>query len=120
MSYTVQFAPEALDQLDAIEEFIARAGSPVAAARYVDTIIAYCESLTTFPHRGIRRDDLLHGLRITSYRRSPVIAFIANTDTETVSILGIFYGGQDYEAVLLDEPGDQASSTFNGRPSLAL
>lgn len=106
MSFTVQFAPEALDQLDAIEDFIAQAGSPLAAARYVDTIIAYCESLTTFPNRGIRRDDLLHGLRITNYRRSAVVAFMVNTDAETVSILGVFYGGQNYETVLLDETGD--------------
>ena len=77
MSYKVQFAPEALDQLDAIEDFIAQAGPPLAAARYVDAIIVYCESLTTFPHRGIRRDDLLHGLRITNYRGTAVIAFMA-------------------------------------------
>lgn len=106
MSYTVVFAPEALDQLDALEDFIANAGSPVVAARYTDAIVAYCESLATFPLRGVRRDDLMPGLRVTNYRRSAVIAFIANTDTETVSILGVFYGGQDYAAVLQDDPGD--------------
>lgn len=106
MSYTVVFAPEALDQLDALEDFIANAGSPVVAARYTDAIVAYCESLATFPLRGLRRDDLMPGLRVTNYRRSAVIAFIANTDTETVSILGVFYGGQDYATVLLDDPGD--------------
>lgn len=106
MTYTVVFAPEALDQLDALEDFIAKAGSPVIAARYIDAIVAYCESLATFPLRGIRRDDLAPGLRVTNYRSSAVIAFVADTDTETVSILGIFCGGQDYETVLLDEAGD--------------
>ena len=106
MSYTVQFAPEALDQLDAIEDYIAYAGSPLTAARYVDAIVAYCESLATFPERGIRRDDLMSGLRITNHRRSAVIAFVVDPDAETVSILGMFYGGQDYEATLQDAPGE--------------
>lgn len=100
MSYTVQFAPEALDQLDTIENYIAHAGSPLTAARYVDAIVAYCESLARFPERGIRRDDLMSGLRITNHRRSAVIAFMVDPDTETVSILGVFYGGQDYDTAL--------------------
>lgn len=100
MSYTVQFAPEALDQLDAIEDYIAHAGSPLTASRYVDAIVTYCESMAMFPERGIRRDDLLLGLRITNYRRNAVIAFFVDTNTETVSIVGVFYGGQDYEATM--------------------
>lgn len=100
MSFAVVFAPEALDQLDALEDFIANSSSSVVASRYIDAIVAYCESLATFPLRGLRRDDLMPGLRVTNYRRSAVIAFIANTDTETVWILGVFYGGQDYSTVL--------------------
>lgn len=107
MSYTVQFAPEALDQLETIESFIAvHAGSPLTAARFVDAIVAYCESLATFPQRGLRRDDLMPGLRITNHRRTAVIAFTADADTETVSILGVFYGGQDFENSLKDAPGE--------------
>jgi len=36
------------------------------------------------------------GLRITSYRKRVAIAF--NADANQVAILGVFYGGQDYEA----------------------
>jgi len=104
VSHTVRFAPQALAQLDAIEDYIAHAGSPRTAARYVDAIVAYCESLATFPQRGLRRDDLLPGLRITHYRHSAVIAFMVEADIETVSIVGVFYGGQDYETVLPDFP----------------
>lgn len=100
MSYAVLFAPEALDQLDAIEDYIAHAGSPSVAARYVDAIVAYCESLTTFPQRGIRRDDLMSGLRITHYRGNTVVAFMVDTKARTVSVVGVFHGGQDYEAIL--------------------
>ncbi|KAG0163512.1 hypothetical protein DFQ30_011440, partial [Apophysomyces sp. BC1015] len=100
MTYAVQFTPEAIDQLDAIEAFISDGGSPLTAASYVDSIIAFCEDIKTFPHRGTRRDDLFPGLRITNYRKSAVIAFIVNAHDETVSILGVFYGGQNYEAAL--------------------
>lgn len=102
MSYTVQFAPEALDQLEAIEDYIAQTGSSVVAARYVDAIVSYCETLTMFPQRGIRRDDLMPGLRVTNHRRGAVIAFIVDTAAKTVSILGVFHGGQDYEPAMLE------------------
>ena len=106
MSFTVLFAPEAQDQLDALEDFIANVDSAAVAARYVDAIVAYCQSLATFPERGLRRDDLMPKLRITNYRKSAVIAFVVDTDAKTVSILGVFYGGQDYEVVLQDAPGE--------------
>jgi toxin ParE1/3/4 len=54
--------------------------------------------LQTFPRRGIRRDDIRPGLRITNYKKRAVIAF--DVDAEMVSIIGVFYGGQDYETVL--------------------
>ena len=41
------------------------------------------------------------GLRITNYKKRAVIAF--EVDTEVVSIIGVFYGGQDYETVLRDD-----------------
>ncbi|NYT80329.1 type II toxin-antitoxin system RelE/ParE family toxin [Alcaligenaceae bacterium] len=102
MSHTVRFAPQALAQLDTIEDYILHAGSPRTAARYVEAIVSYCESLATFPHRGMQRDDLLPGLRITNYRHSAVIAFLVDDEAKSVSIIGVFYGGQDYEAVLPD------------------
>lgn len=100
MSYTVQFSPEAQDQLDELEAFIMLAGSPVTAAHYVDAIVTYCQSLVTLPRRGTKRDDLMLGLRTTNYRSSAVIAFLVDTEAETVSIVGVFYGGQDYESIL--------------------
>ena len=41
------------------------------------------------------------GLRITNYKKRAVIAFTA--DAKRVSIIGIYYGGQDYESALLSE-----------------
>ncbi|MDP2025339.1 type II toxin-antitoxin system RelE/ParE family toxin [Sulfuriferula sp.] len=62
--------------------------------------MSYCESLCNFPHRGTMRDDVRPGLRITNYKKRVVIAF--DVDTERVSIIGVFYGGQDHEAILQD------------------
>lgn len=50
------------------------------------------------PLRGTRRDDVRPGLRITNYRKRAVIAFSAVKSV--VSILGVYYGGQDYESLL--------------------
>ncbi len=100
MSYTVQFSPAARDQLAELEDYVSKTASPAVAGRYVDAIITYCEGLATFPMRGRGRDDLLAGLRITNYRRRAVIAFLVDTEARIVSIVGAYYGGRDYEAIL--------------------
>ncbi len=101
MTHHVSFAPEAEEQLAALYRYIAIAASPPTAEHYINAIIDYCESLQTFPLRGARRDDIRPGLRITNYKKRVVIAFCV--DEEQVSILGVFYGGQDYETALQDE-----------------
>lgn len=102
MRYTVRFSPQALIQIDTIEDYITLAGSPLTAIRYVDGIISYCESLTTLPLRGTTRDDIMAGLRTTNYQHNTIIAFTVDDSSKTVSILGIFYGGQNFEATLTD------------------
>ncbi|CAI2936809.1 type II toxin-antitoxin system RelE/ParE family toxin [Aminobacter niigataensis] len=100
MSHSVLFTPEAQQQLDELETHIAGVGSPTVAARYVDSIVDYCENLQTFPHRGTRRDDLRPELRTLGFRRRVTILFEVAADT--VNIIGVYYGGQDYEAALRD------------------
>ena len=104
MQYRVVFAPEAQGQLAALYRYIAAAASPAIAERYTSAIVTCCEGLQTFPHRGTRRDDIRPGLHITNYRRRVVIAF--DVDAETVSIIGVFYGGQDYETLLQSDLDD--------------
>lgn len=98
MQHTVVFTPEAEEQLAALYRYIAAVASPEIAERYISAIVTYCEGLRTFPHRGTRRDDIRPGLRITNYKGRAVIAF--EVDAELVSIIGVFYGGQDYETIL--------------------
>lgn len=109
MSYSVVFSPEATEQLVALHGYIAAAASSDIATRYTEAILSYCESLRTFPHRGTVRDDVRPGLRVTNYKKRTVIAF--DVDGQKISIIGIFYGGQDYETILRDDP--EASSAPN-------
>jgi toxin ParE1/3/4 len=51
--------------------------------------------------RGTPRDDVGKGLRITTYKKRAVIAF--SVDDDLLSILGVYYGGRDYESVLDDD-----------------
>ncbi|WP_045761396.1 type II toxin-antitoxin system RelE/ParE family toxin [Xanthomonas albilineans] len=101
MNYSVQFTPEARDQLAQLEDYIADKAAASVAACYVDAIVSYCVSLATFPLRGMRREDLAPGLRITNFRSRVVIAFVV--DASVVTIVGIFYAGQDFETAFLEE-----------------
>lgn len=98
MSYRIVFSPAAEEQLAALFRYIADTASPDTAAKYTESIVGYCESLRTFPLRGTMRDDVRPGLRTTNYKKRVVIAYAV--DNDLVSIIGIFYGGQDYETFL--------------------
>lgn len=51
----------------ATESEVIRDGLRVLMARD-RAMVAYCESLQDFPHRGTRRDDVRPGLRVTNYK----------------------------------------------------
>lgn len=106
MSYSVVFTPEAEEQLAELYRYIAANGSPITAERYTNAIVTYCEELHTFPHRGTRRDDVRPGLRITNYKKRTVIAFAVDDAAMRVSVIGVYYGGQDYETVLHSDLDD--------------
>ena len=101
MTFRVVFTPESEDHIDELYRYIADAATPTVAAGYVEALIAYCEGLAVFPHRGLARDDIRPGLRTTSYRKRTVVAFAVLDDV--VAVIGIFHGGRDYEAILRDD-----------------
>jgi plasmid stabilization system protein ParE len=98
MQYQVVFTPEAKDQLVALYLYIVAAASPEIADKYTSAVVTYREGLRDMPQRGTQRNDVRPGLRITNYKKRTVIAFAV--DARQVSILGVFYGGQDYESAL--------------------
>lgn len=102
MVYTVIYSPEALEQIKGIYRYIAKeSSSRVTAKRYTDGIMDYCDGMERSPKRGTMRDDLRPGLRVTNYKGSTVIAFFVDDIRMEVGIIGIYYGGQDYETKLL-------------------
>lgn len=99
-AYRVLFGPEALRQLIDIDDYLANVGAP--GSDFVASIVDYCDSLGTFPNRGRDRSDLLPGLRTTGYKHRVTIAYTIKADT--VNIVGVFYGGQDYDSRLASSP----------------
>ena len=93
MASTVVFTPEAEAQLVDLYVYIAAEASPEIGARFTDGIVTYCESLSTFPARGTRRDDIRPGLRITSYRKRVAIAFHVSEDRVNMSRDFLWWSG---------------------------
>ena len=93
----IVFSPEAEADLLALYDYIAGEATPAIAAGFTGAIVDFCEGFSTFPHRGTRRDELRPGLRTIGFRHQVTIAFAVEGDT--VSIIGIYYGGRDFEAM---------------------
>ena len=74
-----------------------RANADVAIG-YLDRIEAFCHGLDLASERGQLRDDIRAELRIIGFERRLTIAF--TVDEDRVTILRVFYGGQDWEKKL--------------------
>ena len=89
-----------MDQLEELFFYIAERRSPAVAERYTSAVVETCEGLALFPLRGVPREDIRPGLRVTHHKGRTLIAYAVDTDARTVSIVGVFYGGQDLDAAL--------------------
>ena len=98
MSREVVFAPEALDDILELYEYIAGQAGAARARAYTDRIVSYCLGFTTFPERGRRRDDLRPGLRVIGFGRQVTIAFHVTSDRITID--RVLYGGRDLTRAL--------------------
>lgn len=98
--YSVAFTPEAEDQLLELYRYIAGRSTPETASRYTGAIVEHCAGMRNFPHRGTLRDEIRPGLRTTHFRGNAVIAFVVDEPRLSVTIIGIFYGGRNYEELL--------------------
>lgn len=65
-------------------------------------MIETCEGLALFPLRGVSREDIRPGLRLTHHKGRAVIAYAVDQESRRVSILGVLYGGQDLQRALAD------------------
>lgn len=76
-------------------DYIAVRDGADRAIGYIGRIEECCRSLSLFPERGTRRDDLRAGLRTLGFERRAVIALQIAADK--VTILRILYGGRNVE-----------------------
>ncbi|AYD00074.1 type II toxin-antitoxin system RelE/ParE family toxin [Neorhizobium sp. NCHU2750] len=95
MSYKVVFSPAASDDLEDLYIYLAIEMGIEPAREYVGKIKAYCLGFSTFPQRGVLRDDIWYGLRLVGYRRRATIAFQVRGDV--VRILRIYHRGRDID-----------------------
>ncbi len=102
-NYDVFLTTDAIQDLKNIYDFIAEAsGFPEVAWRYIEKLKEKCFDLRTAPLRGHKRDDLRKNLRIVVIDEKAVAAFEIDEKKHTVTILNIFYGGRDYDALMRD------------------
>ncbi len=102
--YDVYLMPDAIKDLSEIYEYILEAsGLPEVAWAYIERLRDKCHGFQVAPIRGQKRDDLRQNLRIAVIDKNAVIAFEVDEDQRSVTILNIFYGGRDYEAIMGSE-----------------
>lgn len=106
MAHSVVFRPEAEADLLSLYHYIADASGPITAGAYIDRIEAACLSLATLPNRGVKRDDIVAGLRTLALERRLTIAYrVHKTEVEIVTIA---YGGRNFERELRDDEDKDA------------
>jgi toxin ParE1/3/4 len=98
VAHKVFYRDDAVADLAALYDYIARDNSPEIAIGYIRRIQEACQRLANFPERGRRRDDILPGLRTIGFERRATIAFLVLKTR--VEIVTIAYGGRDFEAKL--------------------
>ncbi len=89
------FTPEARNDLFEIYDWISAKADFQIAMSYIDRIESYCLGFDLASERGHRCDDISPGLRIVGFERRLTIAFAV--DDDCVTILRLFYGGQNWE-----------------------
>ena len=104
--YRVSFGRRAQLQLDNLYSYIAAESGEMRAEGYIGGIVTRCLSLTTFPERGVKRDDIRPLLRVMGYERTATIAFSVDHTNRAVTILGVFYSGQNYESLLIEDQAE--------------
>lgn len=97
---TVILSPEARADLLSLYEWIADAASPDIALGYIDRLEAYVRGFDIASERGTLHDDIRPGLRTVGFERRVTIAFTVTE--EQAIILGFYYGGQNWQGILLE------------------
>jgi plasmid stabilization system protein ParE len=111
MTGRINFTPEARHQLHHLDEWITDKASADTARRFVAAILDHIHGILVFPLAGQTRDDVRPGMRTTSFKKRTLVAYEVDESSGelVINILGVFHGGQNWEAALsADEDSDEA------------
>lgn len=108
MTGRINFTPEAERQLNELDDWITKVASADIARRFVSAILDHIDGILVFPLAGRPRDDIRPGMRTTTFKKRTLVAYEVDESSGglVVNILGLFHGGQDWEAALGDEQDD--------------
>lgn len=102
MTGRINLTPEAERQLNEIDDWIAKTATADIARRFVSAILEHIDGILLFPLAGRSRDEVRSGIRTTTYRKRTLVAYEVDESSGevVVNVLGVFHGGQDWEATL--------------------
>ena len=109
MTGRINYTPEAEQQLNELDDWITQTASAEIAQRFVSALLDHVDGILLFPLAGRARDDVRPGMRTTTFKKTTLVAYAVDetSDELVVNILGVFHGGQDWEAVLDEDQGDR-------------
>lgn len=81
--------------------FIAKKAGEDAALKAADRADQALATIADTPHFAAPRNDIMPGLWIGLFRHSGVIPYLVDETREKAFILGVFYGGQEWDRHIL-------------------
>ncbi len=111
MTGRVRLTPEAEQQLNDLDDWIAEKSTAAIARRFVSAVLDHVEGIASFPLAGRARDDIRSGMRTTTFKKRTLIAYVVDRSSgdPVITVLGLFHGGQDWEETLGSQPEDDLS-----------
>lgn len=108
MTGRINYTPEAQHQLNELDDWIAKVASAETARRFVIAILDHIDGILVFPLAGRARDDVRPGMRTITFKKRTLIAYEVDESSGelVVNVLGVFHGGQEWEAVLGEDQDD--------------
>lgn len=113
MTGRIQYTTEAQLQLNALDDWITKAASAAIARRFVSAILDHVDGIPVFPLAGRARDDVRPGMPTSSFKKKTLVAYEVDESSGelVVTILGVFHGGQDWKAALVEDEDDSQAGT---------
>ncbi len=74
----------------------------------MSAILDHIDGILVLPLAGRARDDVRPGMRTSTFKKKTLVAYEVDESSGelVVNILGVFDGGQDWEAALGEDEGD--------------